>query len=65
MDIVLMDDTVLVSTTCRPGMMRKVSLLQDYCTKYDMKVRSFFVISGSEEDCEPLVHGGRLGGGAL
>ncbi len=57
---VLMDDTVLLPTT-RANMMRKVFLLQDYCTEYGMKVNQsktkFFVISGSERDREPLVVG--------
>ncbi len=35
--LVLMDDTVLLSTT-RANIMRKVSFLQDYCTEYGMKV---------------------------
>ncbi len=57
--LVLMDDTVLLVTT-RPGILSKVSLLQDYCTEYEMQVnpsktKFFFVINGSEEDREPLV----------
>ncbi len=57
---VLMDDTVLLSTK-RTNMIRKVSLLQEYCTEYGMKVNQsktkFFVISCSERDREPIVVG--------
>ena len=58
--LVLMDDTVLLSTT-RANMMRKMCLLKDYCTEYEMQVNQsktkFFVIGGREGDREPLVVG--------
>lgn len=56
--LVLMDDTVLLSTT-RNNMINKVTLLQKYCLDYGMKVNQsktkFFAISGSETDREPLM----------
>ncbi len=35
--LVLMDDTVLMATT-RCNMMKKISLLQDYCSEYGMLI---------------------------
>ena len=56
--LVLMDDTVLLSTT-RNNMINKVTLLQKYCLDYGMKVNQsktkLFAISGSETDREPLM----------
>ena len=56
--LVLMDDTVLISTT-RCNIIKKVSILQEYCNEYGMKVNQsktkFFVINGSETDLEALI----------
>ncbi len=58
--LVLMDNTVLMSTT-RCNMM-KISLLQDYCSEYGMVINQsktiFFVINGEEGDKEALVRNG-------
>ena len=58
--LVLMDDTVLLSTT-KTGMLSKLSLLQKYCSDYGMSVNQsktkFFVINGGRADAEPLVVG--------
>ena len=55
--LVLMDDTVLLSTS-REGMINKVRLLMDFCRDHGMVINEsktkFFVICGSEEDGEPL-----------
>ena len=56
--LVLMDDTVLLSTT-RRNMEVKLTLLQNYCNDYGMLINQsktkFFVIHGNEADSEPLV----------
>ena len=56
--LILMDDTVILSTT-RHGMLRKLSLLKDYCSDYGMIINQsktkFMVINGSDEDVEPLL----------
>ena len=53
----LMDDTILLSTT-RTGIMNKLGILQDFCQEYGMKVNAdktkFFVINGEAGDREPL-----------
>lgn len=56
--LVLMDDTVLLSTI-RRGILSKISLLHRYCTEYGMVVNQsktkFFVINGTNTDAEPLM----------
>lgn len=56
--LVLMDDTVILSTT-RNNMIKKISLLQNYCNVYGTKINesktNFFVINGRVNDSEPLV----------
>lgn len=56
--LILMDDTVILSTT-RHGMLRKLSLLTDYCSDYGMIINQsktkFMVINGSHDDVEPLL----------
>ena len=60
-NLVLMDDTVLLLTT-KCNMLKKISLLQDYCTEYAMKINQsktkFFVIYGNVGDSEELVVNG-------
>lgn len=54
---ILMDDTVLLSTT-RGGILKKISLLHQYCTENGMienQRRNFFVINGMNIDRQPLV----------
>ena len=55
--LVLMDDTVFVSTT-RGGMRDKLVLLQQYCRSHKTKVNNtktkFFVVNGTPEDREPF-----------
>lgn len=59
--LVLMDDTVLLSTS-REGMEHKLRLLLHYCEDYGMIINEsktkFFVIGGTPEDREPLRVGG-------
>ena len=54
---VLMDDTVLIATT-RENMIRKLTILKQYCNEYGMKVNNtktkFFVVNGSEVEKEAL-----------
>ena len=56
--LVMMDDTVLLSTS-RHGMVRKLTQLQNYCTQYGMAINQsktqFFVINGTSRDVEPMV----------
>lgn len=56
--LILMDDTVLLSTT-RRGITEKLVLLKTYCNDYGMVINQsktkFFVISGNEADRESLV----------
>ncbi len=56
--LVLMNDTVLLSTS-RESMMLKMSQLQRFCSGYGMFINEsktkFFVINGSNADVEPLV----------
>ena len=51
--LVLMDDTVLLSTTLN-GIIKKLTILQNYCNDYDMIINPskthFFMIHGSEVD---------------
>ncbi len=53
----MMDDTVLLSTT-RPGIVTKLEVLQTFCQEYGMKVNvvktNFLVINGDARDKEPL-----------
>ena len=55
--MVLMDDTVLLSTS-RCNMIKKVEVLKQFCEQYGMVINNsktkFFVINGEEEDKEPL-----------
>ncbi len=55
--LVMMDDTVLLSTS-RNNMLKKLSLLQEYCIEYGMRVKQsktkFFVLSGGHDDARPL-----------
>ncbi len=55
--LVLMDDTVLLSTS-REGMVGKVKLLQSFCSEHSMVINEakakFFVIHGAGSDVEPL-----------
>lgn len=55
--LVLMDDTVLLSTS-REGMISKIRILKEYCTEHGMIINvlktKFFVISGTEGDAGPL-----------
>lgn len=55
--LVLMDDTVLLSTT-RRGMKQKLTLLNEFCVNNGMVVNNmktkFFVIHASAEDREPF-----------
>lgn len=55
--LVLMDDTVLLSTS-REGIMNKLRILKAFCDGHGMiineKKTKFFVISGTERDTEPL-----------
>ena len=61
--LVMMDDTVLLSTT-RLGMLRKLKLLLDFCNRYGMRVNltktKFFVVSGTERDKESLIVDGLI-----
>lgn len=58
--LVLMDDTVLLSTS-RQNMMKKVEILNSFCHDYGMVVNNsktkFFVINGDDGDTEPMVVG--------
>ena len=58
--LMLMDDTVLLSTT-RNGMTAKLSLLSQYCDEYGMLINEgktkFFVINGREADRMPFLMG--------
>ena len=55
--LVLMDDTVFLSTS-RESMMMKLTLLKHFCDNYGMKVNisktKFFVINGSEQDNQTM-----------
>ncbi len=56
--LVLMDDTVLLSTS-RNGMTRKLSLLKQFCNNYGMAVNNkktkFFAVNVGVEECEPFI----------
>ena len=56
--LVLMDDTVLLSTT-RAGMIMKIQPLNQYCTTHGMKMNlgktKFMVINGLASDKEPIL----------
>lgn len=55
--LVLMDDTVLLSTT-RVGIVRKFTLLRNFCDSHGMEINAkktkFMVLHGSEEDRRPI-----------
>ncbi len=55
--LVLMDDTVLLSTS-RAAMLNKIRILKDFCTSHGMEINlkktKFFVINGSEDDRHPM-----------
>ena len=59
--LALMDDTVLLATT-RHSMIEKVKILQEFCQDYGMVINGsktkFFVVSGDNEDKEPLCANG-------
>lgn len=56
--LMLMDDTVLLSTT-RTRMKEKFSLMKQYCNEYKVKVNlaktKFFVVSGTAADRESII----------
>ncbi len=58
--LMLMDDTVLLSTT-REGIAKKLAVLVDFCKEYEMKVNcaktKFFVVNGEAGDEQPLCVG--------
>ena len=51
--LVMMDDTVLLSTT-REGIQNKIKILYDYCNSHGMTVNNsktmFMVVNGNDED---------------
>ena len=55
--IVLMDDTVLLSTT-KDGMMKKIKLVDDFCVSHGMEINvlktKFMVLNGSATDQQPI-----------
>ena len=55
--LMLMDDTVLFSTT-RQGLMKKFKLTLHYCDEYNMvinqKKTKYMIISNKKEDCDPI-----------
>ena len=57
--LVMMDDTVLLSTT-RKGMNQKIEILHEFCNTHGMVINSsktkFMVINGSNEDKQPMVY---------
>ncbi len=59
--LVLMDDTVLLSTS-RRGMISKIGILNQFCGTHGMSINmnktKFFVIHGSASDGEPMKVGG-------
>ncbi len=59
--LILMDDTVLLSTT-RERIISKLSLLKQFCDEYGMKVNAaktkFFFINGTLEDNETVFMNG-------
>ena len=56
--LLLMDDTVLVSTS-RDMCAKKLNVVLDYCDEYGMAINSkktkFFVIGGAREDSRPFI----------
>ncbi len=56
--LVLMDDTVLLSTS-RAGMIKKIQLLNEYCVSHGMEVNvrktKFMVVNGTEADREQMI----------
>ena len=56
--LVMMDDTVLLSTT-REGMIRKIEILHDFCSSHGMVVNNdktkFMVVNGNTEDKEMIL----------
>ena len=57
--LVMMDDTVLLSTT-KQGMKDKIKILNDYCNSYGMTINysktKFMVVNGDKEDKEPILY---------
>ena len=55
--LVLMDDTVLLSTS-RANLLRKVEVLDQFCRDYGMTVNNdktkFFVINGEDGDADTI-----------
>ena len=49
----------MILSTTRHGMLRKLTLLKDYCSDYGMIINrsktKLLVINGSDEDVEPLL----------
>ncbi len=56
--LVLMDDTVLLSTS-KPSMIYKLKMLSRFCTTHGMKINNsktkFFVINGTQDDKQQMV----------
>ncbi len=56
--MVMMDDTVILSTTL-DGMKRKTEILHDFCNSHGMTVNdnkiNFMVMKGTNVDKEPLI----------
>ena len=56
--LVVMDDTVLLLSTSRRNMMKKLEILQQFCGVFDMMMNcsktKFFVTNGQEGDTEPI-----------
>lgn len=56
--LVMMDDTVLLSTT-REGMIKKIDILYDFCSSHGMVVNSsktkFMVVNGNNEDRKAIL----------
>ena len=57
--LVMMDDTVLLSTT-KQGMIDKIKILNDYCKSHGMIINysktKFMVVNGDNEDKEPILY---------
>ena len=55
--MVMMDDTVLLSTT-KEGMVKKIKIMYDFCNSHGMSVNNsktnFMVINGTSDDKEPI-----------
>ena len=57
--MVMMDDTILLSTT-KEGMKNKIKIMYDFCDSYGMSVNNnktkFMVVNGSSEDMESIIY---------